>query len=330
MRKWKSKLLIARNWKSKLLIAMLGIGLFVGSVSADQAAGTRQNWYAKPIGFAAGSAGNVLAAVTDTGAQQVITTGILPLGQHARITATSGGTAASIKAIQVTIGGTDPNGLAITEVLPVFTENTATTVQGNKVFATVNSVTIPAHDATSATTSVETGGAPTVADIDAVMLALTDDGAQAVVTTGTDINAFDVPRNITATSGGTANDIGAVQVIIVGTNIEGASITETLPIFTANSATTVAGAKIFKTVTSITIPAHDGTEATTSVGVGNVLGIGTRLKRNTTRNAYLDNVLEGTAPTVTFSATAIESNGADLDSALDSTPVILEYMETPW
>lgn len=82
-----------------------------------------------------------------------------------------------------------------------------------------------------------------------------------------------VPRNITATSGGTAGDIGAVQVIITGTNFNDEEITETLPIFTANSATTVEGSFAFKTVNSISIPAHDGLGATTKIGWGNKFGI---------------------------------------------------------
>lgn len=279
------------------------------------------------IGFATPGVDSVLAAVTDTGAQQVITSGIKPINQPCRVTATAGGTAGDIKAIQVIVAGKDPNGVTITETLPAFTVNTAGTVKGVKVFAQVTQVTIPAHDGTGATTSIGLDGAPAVADADGVMLALTDDGEEAVITAGANINALDVPRNITATSGGTAGDIGAIQVTIDGKDMEGNVIQEVLPIFTADNATTVVGAKIFAEVTQITIPAHDGTGATTSIGFGSKLGINKRLPRNSVYGAYLNNAREGTAPTVTVSASALESNGATLNSALNATPVRLEYTE---
>ena len=288
--------------------------------------GTGRRVLVKEIGAASPGVASVLAAVTDTGAQQVITTGILPLARQGRITATAGGTAADIKAIQVTIGGTDPAGVAITEALPAFTVNTAGTVTGDKVFATVNSVTIPAHDGTGATTSVGAAGVPVVADTNGIHAAVTDTGVQQVITTA--INFPDVPRNITATSAGTAADIKAIQVIIAGLDEGGKVITETLPVFTENTATTVVGAKAFAKVTSITIPAHDGNGATTAIGFGDVLGLGVHLSRNTVQRAFLNKVLESTAPTVVFSATVLDGNTIDLNSALASTPVTVELLQT--
>lgn len=137
----------------------------------------------------------------------------------------------------------------------------------------------------------------------------------------TEITQPSVPRNITATAGGTATDIKAIQVIIEGTNYNNETITETLPAFTVDTAGTVTGSKAFKTVTKITIPAHDGTGATTAVGFGEKLGIPYKLPHNTVLSAYLDNAKEGTAPTVTTSTTAIESNTIDLNSALNSKVV---------
>lgn len=291
--------------------------------------GLRQLWRSVLIGQTSPGVASVLAAVTDTGSQQVITTGILPINIPGRVTATSGGTSGDIKAIQLIIAGIDPNDLVISETLPAFTVNTPGTVTGVKVFKDVTSITIPAHDGTGATTSIGVGGAPAVADTDGIMSALTDDGSEAVITTGVNINLPDVPRNITATSGGTAGDIAAIQVVLAGLDAEGNAISETLPIFTADSATTVVGSKAFAQVTSVTIPAHDGTGATTSIGFGDKLGIGTRLKRNAVNKAYLANVVEGTAPTVAVNADDLESNTADLNSALNSTPVRVEYMETP-
>jgi hypothetical protein len=306
------------------------IALFLVLVMCAGAyAGRRQIWRAVKIGYAATSAGSILSAVTDTGSTQTITTGINKLVRHSRITATAGGTAGDIAAASVQLIGTDPNGTAISETLPAFTVNTTGSVTSVKVYKTVTSVHIPAHDGTGATTSIEQAGGPNAGTTETVIAAVTDTGAQQTVTTGTSINHLDVPRNITASAHGTAGDIAAVSVIVAGTNVEDKAISETLSAFTVNTQGVVTGAKVFKTVTSVTMPAHDGTGATTSIGTGDVLGIGYRLKRNTTRNAYLAETVEGTSPTITIDADDIESNGADLNSALDSTQVILEFMETP-
>lgn len=279
------------------------------------------------IGFASPGVASVLAAQTDTGSQVVITTGILPINQPSRITVTTGGTGADIKAIVIVLAGTDENDLAIAESLPAVTVNTASTKKGAKVFKTVTSITIPAHDGTGATTSIGLDGAPGVADVDGVMLALTDDGAPAVIVTGANINTLDVPRNITATTGGTNTDVKAIIVALIGLDIEGNTITENLPIFTVNVNGTVTGAKIFAKVTSITIPAHDGTGATTAIGTGSKVGIDKRLSRNSVYRAYLGDTIEGTAPTVTVNATDLESNGATPNSALNATAVRLDYVE---
>jgi hypothetical protein len=177
----------------------------------------------------------------------------------------------------------------------------------------------------------ETLGSPAVGTATAVHAAVTDNGSQQVVTTG--ITNPDVPRNISATAGGTAADIAAVQVVVTGTNVYDEVITETLPAFTVDTAGAVYGSKAFKTVTSITIPAHSGTGATTSIGTGvggsgNVnakLGLPVKLDRDTIVNVYLNGVREGTRPGVAFSATAVESNTVQLSSALNGNAVIVDY-----
>lgn len=125
-----------------------------------------------------------------------------------------------------------------------------------------------------------------------------------------------VPRNVTATAGGTAADIKAVQVVVEGTNYADEVITETLPAFTVDTAGTVSGSKAFKTITKVTIPGMDGAGATVSVGFGAKLGLPFKLSHNTVLAAYLDNTKEGTAPTVVVSATVLESNTITLNTAL--------------
>ena len=303
-------------------ILLLGAGALLAFVGLAVIEGAREVTYVDVIGGAANTTG-IRAAVTDTGVQQVITTGLVNPPFPTRISATAGGTAGDIKAIQVVIAGLDPAGVAITESLPAFTVNTAGTKIGTKVFSTITSITIPAHDGTGATTAIGIDGAPAVANAAGILAAVTDDGTEQTITTG--FIQPDTPRNVSATSGGTAGDIKAIQVTVNGTNESDEVIQEVLPVFTVNSATTVVGAKAFKTITSVVIPAHDGTGATTAFGFVEVLGL-TRLRsRKTIKAAYLAEALEGTAATEVASATAIESNTADLNTALNGTQVKVEY-----
>lgn len=166
-------------------------------------------------------------------------------------------------------------------------------------------------------------GSPALGTTTAVHAAVTDNGAPQVITTG--ITNPPTPRNVTATAGGTNTDIKAIQVIVAGTNEEGVAITETLPAFTVDTAGTVVGSKAFATVTSITIPAHDGTGATTAIGLGAKLGLGERITRNSVTAAFLAGVKEATAPTVVADATNLEGNTVQLNSALNASAVQVDY-----
>lgn len=159
----------------------------------------------------------------------------------------------------------------------------------------------------------------TVPSTTGIRAAANSTGATLVLTTG--ITQPSVPRNITATAGGTAGNIKAIQVIIEGTNYNDEVITETLPVFTVDTAGTVTGNKAFKTVTKITIPTHDGNGATTAIGFGKKLGLPYKLAHNTVLHAYRNNARESTAPTVAVSTTAIENNTIDLSTALNGSVV---------
>jgi hypothetical protein len=148
--------------------------------------------------------------------------------------------------------------------------------------------------------------------------AATSSAAATDITTG--FTQPSVPRNVTATAGGTAADIKAVQVVVEGTNYADEVITETLPAFTVDTAGSVTGSKAFKTVTKYTVPIMDGNGATVALGFGEKLGIPYKLAHNTVEMAFLDNTKES-APTVTVSATALESNTVDLATALSSKVV---------
>lgn len=166
-------------------------------------------------------------------------------------------------------------------------------------------------------------GSPAATSATAVHAAITDTGSPQTVTSA--ITNPPTPRNITATAGGTAADIKAIQVVVHGTNLSGDVISETLPVFTVNTAGTVVGSKSFATVTSVVIPAHDGTSATTSFGLGSKLGLGVMLSTDSVVNSYLNGAREATRSTVAVSSSAIESNTITLNSSLDGNAVLVDY-----
>jgi hypothetical protein len=143
----------------------------------------------------------------------------------------------------------------------------------------------------------------------------------------TEVDAFaaqpDAPRNLTV-KGNDGNVSG--DVVIAGTNAVGEAITETLAL---NGANVVVGNKAFASVTLITLPPYDtaNTERV-RVGVGSKLGLPTRLNRNTVLAAFLNGVREATAPTVVVSPAAVESNTLTLNSALNGSPVTVDFYET--
>lgn len=274
---------------------------------------------AVPLGSpAVGSTTVVMTAFTDTGAyHRFVNAAALYSNDIAtKIVVTFGGTAADIKAIQVELVGTDSADAPLTESLPAATVNTAGSVTSVGSFKTITQITIPAHDGTGATTAVADANGKTI------LSAWTDKGVDSVIKTATITNPA-VPRNITATSGGTAGDINDIQAIIAGTARDGSAITETLPIFTENSGTTVVGSKAFATVSYIDLPIHDGTGATTAFGTGAKLGLPYKLTYDTLLAAFLAGVREGTRPTVAVSATAMESNTVTLSTTLNGTAVIV-------
>lgn len=131
------------------------------------------------------------------------------------------------------------------------------------------------------------------------------------------------PRGVTATAAGTDADVKATSVIVYGKDMAGNDITETLPAFTVNTLGTVTGVKAFAEVTGYDIPAQDGNGVTVALGFSEVLGIPYKLSRNTVLMAFHDNTKEGTAPTVTVSATSLANNTFDLNTQLNTKQVDL-------
>lgn len=142
-------------------------------------------------------------------------------------------------------------------------------------------------------------------------IALTEE-AQEITT---NITNPGVPRALRI-KGNQAGVAGNVE--IEGTNYAGETITETIA---ANGANAVEGSKAFKTITKITVPVLVGAGDSISVGFNDKLGLPYLLSYNTVLAAYHDNTKEGTAPTLTVSATDIESNTIHLNTALNGKQV---------
>lgn len=155
---------------------------------------------------------------------------------------------------------------------------------------------------------------PAAAAAAGVHAAVVDTGAPVTVTTG--LTSPATPRNITATAGGTAADVKAIAVVITGTDWSDAVLVETLPVFTVNTTGIVVGSKAFKTITSVTIPAHDGTGATTEIGFGSKLGLPALLTFDTVQLAAYASTREATPPTVVADPVNISGNTVQLASAL--------------
>jgi hypothetical protein len=132
-------------------------------------------------------------------------------------------------------------------------------------------------------------------------------------------------RTITATAGGTGADIGAVSVIIYGTNIDDQEISETLTAFTVNTAGTKTSTKAFKTLTRIHLPSHDGTTATVSIGYSEAFGVPFMFAKKPYLRATLNGVIETTAPTQVNDADEIEKNTVDINSSCNGTEICLYW-----
>ncbi|HPS41366.1 MAG TPA: hypothetical protein PK040_02095 [Anaerolineaceae bacterium] len=133
---------------------------------------------------------------------------------------------------------------------------------------------------------------------------------------------------ITVTQVGGVNDTMGT-LTIVGTDIAGNALSETIAP-TANSTKTTV--KAFKTVTSITgagwvRDAGAGTEDTIKIGTSEVIGLPDKL--STTAQVLFashNQTKEATAPTIVVSSTDLATNSFDLDTALNGSEVKIYYL----
>lgn len=125
-------------------------------------------------------------------------------------------------------------------------------------------------------------------------------------------------RNVTVTvAATTAGDVKAAAIVVTGTNLAGETITESFTP-TADTPATLVGAKAFKTIASVAVPAQDGASVTVDVGFGQLIGLPYKLAKKRVLLTLNDGVVD-TAPTLTISESALESNTVDFNGSLDGS-----------
>lgn len=121
-------------------------------------------------------------------------------------------------------------------------------------------------------------------------------GAGGTVSTG--ITQPSVPCVLSVTGSAAA---GTGNVVITGTDVNGAALTDTIAL---NNASTVQGTKVFKTVTSYTVPS--GGAETVAVGVTKKIGLNHALPHDTTTLKLFNNATD--AGTVTANSSIVAGN----------------------
>ena len=172
-------------------------------------------------------------------------------------------------------------------------------------------------------TAVQTAAADTDGIFDGIAAA--DATAEPAGTTVTATPASDkfvaqppCARNLTVTvAATTAGHVKAAAIVVTGKNLAGETITESFTP-TADTPDTLVGAKAFASVTSVAVPAQDGDSVTVDVGFGQLIGLPYKLDKQRVILTLNDGVVD-TAPTLTISASALESNTVDFNGSLDGS-----------
>lgn len=152
------------------------------------------------------------------------------------------------------------------------------------------------NPAAAATAGLQAATASQVADQTVLAAAMLAPGLAALAA---------YPRNVTFTvAGGTAAE-APTSADIVGTDIDGNALLETVAI--TASAGTYSGLKAFKTLTSITKKGGTGTGATVAMGFGQVFGLSNTIKDRAGRRAVLQEVAVGVVVTTGTFATPTTS-----------------------
>jgi hypothetical protein len=284
----------------------------VTGVTADRAFVAHVNW-ADP----AAASSDAIKTITLGAAAQTITTGITN-PDYPRALAVAGN-AADI-AGNVVIAGTNYAGEAITDTIAL---DGTTSKPGTKAFKTVTSITVPAQTHTPAqqvetATIVGTITAEGTATV-TVTSALYEEPVVMHVPVAVDDDASAVAEKIRAYIEPILEDKFAVSgegASVVLTAVAPAANDDTLNIAFTNGTCEGLTPDAISDNTTAGVAADIVT-----IGTTDILGLPYKLAHNTVLEAYLNNVKQAVAPTVTVSATALESNTVDLATALNGNAV---------
>lgn len=217
----------------------------------------------------------------------------------------------------VVITGTNYGGEAITETLAL---NGVTTVNGAKAFRAISNVHLPAqiHTPAAQTETIEITHKADAAGT--ITMTITSAALGAPVPVAVEVAQDDAVGAVAALIVAALNDDESVAAAFAASaNAAVVTLTALTPL--ANDGTLAFGF-VDTDTTGVTCGAStNGTAGVpydkVSVGWNDILGLPYKLSHNTVLAAYLNNVKEVTAPNVAISASALESNTIDLNSALD-------------
>jgi hypothetical protein len=223
----------------------------------------------------------------------------------------------------VVLTGTNYNKEVITEAISL--SGTAT-VAGAKAFRTVANVALPVQVHT-AVLQVNTA---------TVIGTCTQSGNATVVVTAAGMTGTPKTYNVAVLNNDTASQMAAKIITALAADAAltalyavsgtGATVVLTAIVPAANDATlnisTANGTCLGVTTAASSVATTAGVVAdVVSIGFTEVLGLPCKFTRNSVERVSLNYVLEATAPTVTVSSTALESNTMKLNSTLNGSVV---------
>ncbi len=136
------------------------------------------------------------------------------------------------------------------------------------------------------------------------------------------------PRNITVTTAGATPADAPATAVINGLDVNGNAISETITV--AQTATIATGVKAFAQVTSIVLPAADGTGATLAFGFGALIGFAKKLKTRAGLATLLMEISGGTkvtTATIADAATGLPNGTYSAAAAPDGSRDYAVYYE---
>lgn len=228
----------------------------------------------------------------------------------------------------VIITGTNFEDEEITDTIAL---NGTSTVEGVKAIKEVIEITLPAQTHTP-TAQVETVAVTAGSDKSATLVVR-------VTAAGMTNSPKDVDVAVTADDDTAAEVAAKVRTALEADedvsdffDVGGSSANIVLTALTpAANDSSMAIALQSADTSSVTFGASGNTTAgvaydTVKIGWCDKLGIPEKLTHNTVLKAYLNNALEGTAPTVTTDIDEVEKNTVDLNSALNGTNVDIYFI----